>query len=494
MELSEFIRECSKLNVRCAQSLAKKNLDFLIWAAPTASREAEDTIRWQPYYLKKKIWLKWIYFFSTLFVYAIVGFWRFFSYKGFHYEILKTGSKALLILPVEVTQGRHPQGRPPQERNPYKTSYMIESAGMSPAAKIDKLIFSRTEPLGVRRYELTVYKRIRIFMVLFFTLLGDFFTRILKKETHEAYLDSFVILFQWIIAQKWFFHWDFYHFLRNLCLSGDGNYKVLVSVHEMSFYTKMIWQVSKEAGLLGVTAQHAMIYPEKLNFFPEKNEIEAGIPQPHIFFVYSPQMVTLLKPYFPKTRFLLGCSPRFNRWRDQKSLLRENGDVKNLLFVSGVMFYDVMLLLTAIKKLMKENRYKNFRFWVRFHPDGEMRIFDKVSVFLAHKLGKIEISRGPLEETLKHTSLVVGSNTTTLQEAMLLGIPTLNIFHEDFLCADVLSLSKDLRIHVNDISSDDVSERMKTTADPKLIEDYKAFMGLYHPDFSTDLLYRVCEL
>jgi hypothetical protein len=262
----------------------------------------------------------------------------------------------------------------------------------------------------------------------------------------------------------------------------------------MSFYTKIIWQVSKEAGLLGVTAQHAMIYPEKLNFFPEMNEIEAGIPQPHIFFVYSPQMVALLKPYFPKTRFLLACSPRFNRWRDQKSLRRENGDVKNILFVSGVMFYDVMLLLAAIKKLRKENRHKNFRFWVRFHPDGEMRIFDKISVFLAHKLGKIEISRGHLEETLKHTSLVVGSNTTTLQEAMLLGIPALNIFHEDFLCADVLSLSKDSRIHVNHISSDDLHSAIKTTPDPKLIEDYKAFMGLYHPDFSTDLLYRVCEL
>ncbi len=487
MELSEFIRECSKLNVRCAQSLAKKNLDFLIWAAPTASREAEDTIRWQPYYLKKKIWLKWIYFFSTVFVYAIVGIYRFFSYRGFHYEILKTGSKALLILPVEVTEGRALQGR-----SPYKTSYMIESAGENPVSKIDKLIFSRTEPIGIRRYELTVYKRIRIFMILFFTLLGDFFTRITKKESREAYFDSFAILFQWVITQRWFFHWDFYHFLRKRC--GDGNYKVLVSVHEMSFYTKMIWQVAKEAGLLGVTAQHAMIYPEKLNFFPEVNEIAAGIPQPDIFFVYSPQMIDLLKPYFPKTQFLLGCSPRFNRWKDQKSWLRRCGDVKNLLFVSGVMFYDVTLLLTAIKKLRKADQRKNLKFWVRFHPDGEMRILDKLSVFWAHKLGKIEISKGHLEETLKQTSLVLGSNTTTLQEAILLGIPTLNIFHEDFLCADVLSLSKDSRIHLNHISLDDIYERMKATPDPKLIEDYKAYMGLYHPDFSTDLLYRVCGL
>lgn len=487
MDLSKLIEECSKLNVRCAQSLAKKNLDFLIWAAPAASREAEDTLRWQPYYLKKKIGLKWIYFFSTVFVYAVIGFFRFFSYKGFYYEILKTGSKALLILPVEVTEGRAPQGRAP-----YKTSYMIESAGEIPSAKIDKLIFSRTEPMGARRYELTFYKRIRIFRVLFFTLLGDFFTRIAKKESREAYLDSFAILFQWIIAQRWFFHWDFYHFLKKLC--GDGNYKVLVSVHEMSFYTKMIWQVAKEAGLLGVTAQHAMIYPEKLNFFPEVNEIEAGIPQPDIFFVYSPRMIDLLKPYFPKTRFLLGCSPRFKRWRDQKSLCRGKGDGKNLLFVSGVMFYDVKLLLTAIKKLRKADQRKNLKFWVRFHPDGEMRILDKLSVFWAHKLGKIEISKGPLEETLKQTSLVLGSNTTTLQEAILLGIPTLNIFHEDFLCADVLSLSKDLRIHLNHISLDDVYERMKIAPNPKLIEDYRAFMGLYHPDFSTDLLYRVCQL
>jgi hypothetical protein len=177
MGLSQFIRECSKLNVRCAQSLAKKNLDFLIWSAPTASREAEDTIRWQPYYLKKKIWLKWLYFFSTVFIYAIVGFWRFFSYRGFHYEILKTGSKALLILPVEVTEERPSPHLHPEKRNPYKTSYMIESAGMGSPAKIDKLIFSRTQPIGrlcMRRHELTVYKRARIFMVLFFTLLGDF--------------------------------------------------------------------------------------------------------------------------------------------------------------------------------------------------------------------------------------------------------------------------------------------------------------------------------
>lgn len=422
-------------------------------------------------------------------MYGVVGVFRFLNYRGFFYEMLEGKSPMLLILPIEITEGKFP----------YKTSYIVESENMP----MDKLVFSRSTPLAQKCYRFTIFKRFRVLLALNLTLFSDFFKTIVTGKFNAAYLDGFTILFRWVVAQGWFFHWDFYHLLKNLCLSSPRNYKALVSAHEMSFYPKMIWQVAKEAGLVGVTAQHAMIYPGKLNFFLEAAEIEAGSPQPDIFFVYNSAMIDLLKPYFPKTSFLLCCSPRFNNWKNQKAFIRNHHGQKNILFVSGVMFYDVQLLLAVIKKLMRENNIchsegrshswrspEELRFLLRFHPDGNIRIVDRIWLFVAEKLGKVEKSVGPLEETLKQTSLVVGSNTTTLQEAVLLGIPALNIFNEDFLCVDVLSLSQNCRVHINDISVTRLLEQMNAKPDPEMIESYKAFMGLEHPDFSTDLVWR----
>lgn len=401
------------------------------------------------------------------------GFVRLFKYRGFYYEFFSANGSTLLVLPIEITLG------PPT----YETSYLIENV---PGA-IDRFVFSRGQPLSHHYHALPFLKRLQVLWTLIKVVFLDAKDQWVKKKFTQLYFESWMMLLRWVLVQGWFFHCDFYDFLKKKC-SKPTSYTSLISCHEMAFYAKIIWQVAKTNHQQGITAQHAMIYPEKLNFFPHPLEVrQAAMALPTVFYVFNEAMVEMLKPFYPKTKFLLACNPRYLKWKSMAPIPSFHVKRK-ILLVSAVMFYDVSMLLTILKNLIQEDRFRDFQYILRFHPSGEMRMRDRLWIYWARRFRNIEVSQEPLEKTLQEVALVIGSNTTTVQEAILWGVPVLTVFHEKYLCAHVLLLTPQWRIHVDALNLDRVRSLIATAQASDVIAAYKKFMGLDQPVFSIQQL------
>ena len=481
--INKLVEENAALSARLANGLKDFNLDFLIWASPSSCRSPEETKLWHPIYGKKSIIVKMAIYFYIIVLYSTIGIVRFFTYRGFFYNWLKRGSPVLLVIPDEITD----------HSARIRTNYLLEDANYP----IDKLVFSRIKNIGFNAYNLSYLNRAKIFMKLFWVLLFDLAERLYRKEINFEYLDSFVVFLRWIISQAWCFHWDFYHFLKKFATAGSSNYRVLLSLHEMHFYSKVIWKLAREEGIMGVTAQHAMIIPEKLWYFPHKLETKANCPMPDVFFVYSDEIRQLLRPFYPQTRFELCCSPRFKKWKASEADLAKSQTTKDkqfVTFVSGIMSYDVTILVQAIKNLLRKNLNGGLKIKLRLHPYVNITSKDRSWIKTASAFKKIEISNVSLKDDLSMAKLIIGSNSTVLHEAVLLGLPVLSVFNHDFVHPTILPDTADWNVSIDGLTWERIGEQTTKRPDKELINRFRANMGMFSPDITSGLIYETCHL
>lgn len=479
--INRLIEESACLNVRLADRLKGSGLDFLIWASPSSCRSPEETKLWHPFYARKSFFIKIGIYLYILALYSLVGIIRFFSYKGFYFSYFKKGKSVLLIIPDEITD----------HTKFVKTDYLIESH----AYEIDKLVFSRFKKIGPKFCKLTYFDRAEFFSKLFLAASLDFKEKLQRREINTEYLDAFIIFLRWIISQSWCFHWDFYHLVEEVSSSDFSNYEAMLCLHEMHFYSKVVWRVAKMRKMRSITAQHAMIIPEKLWYFPHEFEVKADCPIPDIFFVYSDEIKNMLLAFYPGTRFLLCCSPRFNRWKSEKED-SENRHTKedwpSVLFVSGIMPYDVTLLMEAIKNLLREKEERHPRIKLRLHPYGNINRVDKFWIRLFSKSKEIEVSKASLKDDLSKTSLVIGANSTVLQEALILGIPALSIFNRDFVHPSILPDENGWKVSSDELSWNLIKKQSEKIPDNNLRDRFKRNLGIFSPDLTTRLIYETC--
>lgn len=474
--INRLMEESARLNVRLAGRLKGSGLDFLIWASPSSCRSPEEIRLWHPVYIRKPPLFKIAVYVYILCLYTAVGIARFFSYRGFYFNYRKNRSPVLLIIPDEITD----------HSLQAKTEYVIEDDDYP----VDKLVFSRLRAIGPRFSGLSCYSKLKIFLRLLGATLGDFRETMRNKKITTAYLDAFIVFLRWVISQSWCFHWDFYGLLNNTIAVNDQGYKVLLSLHEMHFYSKVIWRTAHERNLIGVTAQHAMIIPEKLWYFPHPSEVKAGCRLPDVFFVYSNEIIKLLEPFYPGTKFTLCCSPRFKKWKADKTGVHQRTPHpanNSILFVSGIMAYDVAILVQGIRKLLSQD-LPGLRIRLRLHPYASIQTLDKFWIKALRKFGKIEITKNALSDDLGTAALVIGSNSTVLQEAALVGIPVLGIYNGDFVRSAVLPDSQDWCVPVNALSAARIEEQRGRTFEDSFIRRFKENMGLFNPDLTTGLI------
>ena len=388
----------------------------------------------------------------------------------------------LLIMPEEITTGS----------KEFKTSYLVEE----PNHPVDKIIFSQSKSMGERQPALTFYVRFKITLILLYFLLNDLKYMLFTRKINAAYLVSFTLMIRWILSQGWFFHWDFYYFLDALLSSGGSKYRTLISLHEMYFYSRSIWKLANKHQLRGVTAQHALIVPERFLWFRHPAEIEAGCPEPDLFFVYDEGSRELFRPYYKRTKFLFSCSPRFNRWKSERLTVDGNhtGDQKRvILFMGSSMFLDTIVILRAVKRLLKEPGEGRFVLRLRLHPSADIRKNDRRWIDLASSRSWIEISRHSLKEDLDAAALVIGCNSAALPECVLLGIPTLSVFDPDVICPSMILHSPEWEVPAGEITWERLLQQMKKGFEPAMIENFREKMGLYQRDLTTGLITKACS-
>ncbi len=474
-EVKKLTDECAHLSVRMANRMSKLQCDFLIWASPICARNYDGSWLWHPRFLNKGISYKLAVFVYSLLRYSLSGIRRFFTYGGFTFIYEKKGSSMLLVMPLEITS----------DSKEFKTSYLMEDENHP----VDKIVFSQSKNLGKRYTALTPYVRFKITLILLYFLVCDLGQTLFSTKITSTYLVSFMILTRWCLSQGWFFHWDFYYFLDNILSSENPKYRRLISLHEMYFYSRSIWKLANKHQLIGVTAQHALIVPERFLWFRHPVEIEAGCPEPDIFFVYNDWSRDLFRPYYKQTKFLFCCSPRFSHWKSDHLMMNRGGDQKDvILFMGSSMFLDMIVILCAMKRLLKEATERRFVLRLRLHPHVHLRKIDRLWIDRAKKRGWIEVSRNSLKEDLEHAAIVVGCNSAALPECVLLGIPTLSIFDPDVICPSMIESSPEWEISAREITWERIFQQMKKGFEPVMTENFRGKMGLYQRDLTTGVI------
>ncbi len=480
-----LIDAAAELNTSLAKKLDESGLGFLVWASPTGSRSPEETLVWHPDYGKNFL-SRIIYYISCIVISSLKGALRFWGYKGFNYVHINKKSRILLVMPDEITD----------HSDRYRTSYLSEDEGFP----VDKIVFSRSKRIGRRFTSLPYFKKIKLFFNITHAIIKDVFERTRKRAINIYYLDILATFLEWFLSQTWYFHVDLYSLIKTLVSPGQSNYKALTAVHEMHFYSKIVWQVAKEESLSGVTAQHAMIIPEKLWYFPHKKENETKFAMPDVFFVYSEETKNMLgENYPPTTKFPLCYSPRFKGWKDtgavskSPEVKRENKEF--ILFAGGLTPFDTTSLLEAIDNLLNiKNSRENMRIRYRLHPHARIRFRDKVRISNAVNSKKLELSNNSLVEDLEKSFLVIGAYTMVLRQAALMGIPVLSICSNKYIHPSVLPPGEKWNAVTGELSWDRIIQQMNTVPDGAIKKSLIKDLGMDNAEFSTKLIYETCNL
>jgi hypothetical protein len=377
----------------------------------------------------------------------------------------------------------------------FKTNYLIEDDDYP----VDNLLFSYSRKIlkqGVRFSTLNCIIKIILFLKLFSALLNDLGRQLSNKKITWRYLDALVLFASWILAQQWYFVWDFYHVINKYGISNCNRY--LLVLHEMHYYSKIAWKIADEKRLLGIAAQHGLIISEKLWYFPDKSEIRANCPLPDIFFVYSDEIKELLQPLYPNTKFFKCCSPRFKRWKSSTTLTPNstNTEHKNqkrvILFVNNAAILHDIVVIKAMYKLIQLKLSDNISLRFRPHPNQLLSFFDQLRIQIAVKLRKMEISSKPLGEDFNEADLVIGANSTVVQEAALMKVPVIGVCDEDYIVSSLLPSS--FIYHVNKLTRDELTQCMVKKLEDPLIQRLKTNIGIFSPDLTTKLIFDLCSI
>lgn len=482
--IKKLISECADLNKRLIKYLPP-DLHFLIWSSPTSVRNPEISTLWHPIHNRKNPLFRFFSYSLLLGLSIIRGVYKFFRYKGFYYYHIKNNTSVLLIIPEAITEGS----------NGFKTNYLTEVEEYP----VDKLLLSHSGKRlreGHRFFTLSYFAKFNLSFKLLSAVLSDFRERLSLKKVNREYMDALTMFTCWVLAQSWYFILDFYHLLSKIVISN--NYKTLLSLHEMHFYSRIIWKIAHDNKLLGVTAQHGLIIPEKLWYFPEISEVKANCPMPDIFFVYSDEVqesLQSLQSLYSETKFFRCCSPRFKHWKSFSipPVRHDNQTNKRVVLIANnaAILHDVVVL-KALRKLAKHGLNDSFILRLRLHPKEHLSLPDQLWVWMYVMLHRIEVSSKSLQEDFKEADLVIGANSTVLQEAVLMGIPALGVFDECYMASSILPPS--FTCHINKLTPETLNQYIIKKPYNDLVKHFKTNMGIFNPDLTTRLIFETLEL
>lgn len=475
--IKKLIGECANLNIRLIKKLPS-DMQFMVWSSPTSVRNPEISIIWHPIYSRRRFWARLFAYFPILAVSIARGIYKLLSYKGLFYAHIKGDSSVLLVVPEAITE----------QSDSFKTNYLIEEDGYS----VDKLIFSHSikRLKGGNHFSVLDFNaKINLFLKLIGIMLSDFKEQLFQKKITKEYMDALMIFTAWIASQSWYFIWDFYHLIAEI--TAHNRYKSLLALHEMHFYSRVLWQIADERKLVGVTAQHGLIIQEKLWYFPDKSESQADCPLPDIFFVYSDEIKENLQPLYPQTRFLRCCSSRFKHWKSAIDFSRGHNIQNNkriiLIANSAAILHD-NVVLKALRRLAGQRLDDSFTLRLRLHPKERLRLADQLWVRGAKILRRVEISSNSLQEDFKKADLVIGANSTVVYEALLMSVPVMGVFDECYIASSILPSY--FTCHISSLTKDALSRHMERTPDENMTKRFKANIGIFSPDLTTKLIFE----
>lgn len=302
----------------------------------------------------------------------------------------------------------------------------------------------------------------------------------LRARNFSIDLIATVQVFRWIISLTWVVQWTWLRAVEKAINVTNPN--VIFCIHESHPLSRIVWYVSCERNLHTVTIQHANITREKLWYFSTQAERAAGLRFADIYYVYSELTRDLLLPYLSSnTEVKLACGPRYSKWKNHiERLSNVLSDVKTLLFVPSLAWWDNTTVLQAVHKCVLTNK-RGHVIVVRLHPNGVISLKYRIRLFLWVRSNKVRLSTRDIYRDLKEASVVVGATSSVLSEASLLGRYSISLSNPKFLYKPETA---DHTVNVSSFSMDDVEKVISSgPKSTELIQFQAQLLGINEPDF-----------
>lgn len=241
-----------------------------------------------------------------------------------------------------------------------------------------------------------------------------------------------LLTWRWILSFVWANKWMLALKIREILKSSRP--KWVFCVHEMHPHSRIAWAEAKRFNIPTVTIQHASIVRTKLWYFPTHEELAAGLATPYKMAVFSKDVQDLFDQFFPgNTLYPLACGPRFSKWKKIKS--SQHSQVAGegpILFAGSLPWWDNVAVLKGVQRLLAQGNQKR-PILVRLHPAAKVPVKWKERLAQMVESGKVNLSKGSLESAISESAVVVGMNTTVLEEAALMGKAVLVLEQRDYL-------------------------------------------------------------
>lgn len=241
-----------------------------------------------------------------------------------------------------------------------------------------------------------------------------------------------VITLWWIISLRWVHMWIWA--LKIRAILNEMKPEKVYSLHEMHPHARIAWYEAARQNIITSTVQHCTITRTKLFYFPTHDEICAGLKTPDEFAVFSHKDERLLRAFYPEsTRFHLVCGPRFSRWKNMRiAPEKKKAEKAAVLFAGSLCWWDNEVILQGAKMILEAERSER-PIIIRLHPDAQISRGWKKWLSSECTKGKFEISNKTLSEDIYRSSVVIGMNTTVLEEGALMGLAVVVIESREYI-------------------------------------------------------------
>lgn len=307
-------------------------------------------------------------------------------------------------------------------------------------------------------------------------VLSRWFRTSLKRFGQKDWMIASWLSLRWILGLQWAILWNVS--IRVESLLQQNRPMQIFAIHEMWPWARAIWMVARRCHIRSVAVQHASITRSKLWYFPMEVERAAGFAAPDVFAVFSEKERSLLLPYFPSTQFLLRCAPRYAHWKNRASLVSTVSRDGTVLFVSSIPWWDNDVVLAAAAHISTSGS-RQHRIAIRLHPSAVVPSHWKRWLSRAISAGLVWRSTATLPEELEHARVVIGMNTTVLEEAAAMGKAVLVLEDPRYLS---FAPSLGRHLEASHFSWQAVEEAALGAADLSLVSAGRRALGLDLPE------------
>ena len=398
-----------------ATGVAIKSTISLIHSSPLSARSPDLCMLWHPGYRKRHSLRLFVESTASLVAAFFKGIVKLLiSPRSFGYALYGVIGESILVI-TSMCGSETPDGT-------YKTPYIETEEN-------DALfVFGLMKDCGRNQKtvnELSVIDKVVLTCALFRIGISAFIT------IKGAKLEKSLLLLNWLtwaVSLQWLHNYYLEETLSEIV--KRYGIKKIGCIHEMHFYSRVVWRVAARYNCKGYTIQHAAFSPGKRWYFCFPEELEGGLKLPDVMYVYSEKVSDLLKQYYKNTSFYLGCSARYAHWKDVARSDKRGGC---FLFVGALARFDNDVLISALRKIA-DTSHENAPLRLRLHPFADLSRWSKRWIRSSQGKGIISISKGTsLRDDIENSAAVIGMSTTVLEEALIIGRPVIQITHPEYL-------------------------------------------------------------